>query len=95
LLKPRSTSPASPAPAPAPTPPPAPAGVLVASSYLKPSEIQDLADQIGEISSEAVGCDLKIQVRIEIGSAGHRPSDDLVARLNAKLAEVSKDLKLG
>jgi Protein of unknown function (DUF499) len=95
LLKPRSTSPASPAPAPAPTPPPAPAGVLVASSYLKPGEIQDLADQIGEISSEAVGCDLKIQVRIEIGSAGHRPSDDLVARLNAKLAEVSKDLKLG
>jgi hypothetical protein len=44
---------------------------------------------------EEVGYDLKIQVRIEIESAGNRPPDDVVAKLNAKLAKVSKDLKLG
>ena len=67
----------------------------MATANLKQMEIQELADQIGEITNAAVGYDLKIQVRIEIGSAGKRPPDDLVVKLNAKLAEVSKDLKFG
>ena len=36
------------------------------TANLKPMEIQELADQIGEITNTAVGNDLKIQVRIEI-----------------------------
>ena len=71
-----------------------PAGVVVASGYLKPGEIQDLADQIGELGSAAVGYDMKVLVRIELGSDGNRPPEDVVARLNAKLAGVSKDLAL-
>jgi hypothetical protein len=65
------------------------------TANLTPMEIQELADQIGEITNTAVGYDLKIQVRIEIGSAGNRPSDDLVGNPNAKLGEVSQELKLG
>jgi hypothetical protein len=65
------------------------------TANLKPMEIQELADQIGEITNAAVGYDLKIQVRIEIGSAGNRPPDDLVGKLSAKLGDVSQELKLG
>ena len=37
-----------------------PPGVHVATAYLKPNQIQDLADQIGEIGTTAVGHDLKV-----------------------------------
>ena len=71
-----------------------PAGVLTASAYLNPGEVQDLADQIGGISGMAVGYDLKVMVRVEVGSDGKRPPEDLVAKINAKLGEVSQGLKL-
>jgi hypothetical protein len=74
-------------------PQPAP-GVLIASAYLKPSEVQDLADQIGEISSAAVGHDLRVIVRIEVGADGKRPPKEVVNKLNAKLGEVSNGFKL-
>ena len=91
VLKPRT---ATPPPPPPPLPPPPPPGILVASAYLKPGEIQDLADQIGEVGNTAVGYDMKFLVRIEIGSDGKRPPESVIAKLNAKLAEVSKGLKL-
>jgi hypothetical protein len=84
----------SPIPTPTPTPTPTPPDVLVATACLKAGEIQELADQIGDIGNAAVGYDLKVQVRIEIGGDGKRPPDDVVAKLNAKLGEVSKNLKL-
>jgi hypothetical protein len=59
-------------------------GVLTATADLKPNEVQELADQIGDISNAAVGYELKVQVRIEV-----------VAKINSKLGEVSKYLKLG
>jgi hypothetical protein len=68
--------------------------VLVASAILKPGEVQDLADQIGEIGSAAVGYDLKIMVQIEVGAGGKQPPEDVVAKINAKLGEISKGLKL-
>ncbi len=71
-----------------------PAGVLTASAYLNPGEVQDLADQIGGISGMAVGYDLKVMVRVEVGSDGKRPPEDLVAKINEKLGEVSQGLKL-
>ena len=94
LLKPRSTSPASEVPAPAATPPPPPPGVLVASAYLKPGEIQDFADQIGEVGNTAVGYDLKVLVRIEVGSERERPPEDVVTKLKKMLTSISPSLKL-
>jgi hypothetical protein len=87
----------SPTPTPTPTTPtptPTPPGVLFATAYLKPVEIQDFADQIGDLGNAAVGYDLKVQVRVEVGADGKRPPNDVVAKLNAKLGEVSKNLKL-
>ena len=69
--------------------------MLVASAYLKPGEIQDLADQIGEIGNAAVGYDMKTQVRIELGSSGKRPPPNVVVKINAKLEAIAKHLKLG
>ena len=80
--------------APAADPPPPPPGVLVATAYLKPGEVQDFADQIGDIGNVAVGYDLKIQVRIEVGSEGNRPPEDVVAKINEKLGEVLKEFGL-
>jgi len=77
---------------PPPPPPPPPPGVQVATAYLKPNQIQDLADQIGEIGTTAVGHDLKIQVRIEIGGKTPIPKD-LLTKINGLLDDVSKELK--
>jgi hypothetical protein len=44
--------------APEPTP-----GLLTAEAYLEPSQIQDLADQIPEITKAAAGQDLKYRIR--------------------------------
>ena len=80
----------SPATASSPTP-----EVLVASAYLGTGELQELADQIGEIGKAAVGFEMKISVRIEVGSGGKRPPGDVVARINEKLGEISEKLALG
>ena len=71
-----------------------PAGVLTATAYLKPGEVQDFADQIGDIGNVAVGYNLRIQVRIEVGSEGNRPPEDVVAKINEKLGEVLKEFGL-
>lgn len=52
------------------------------------------AEKIGEIGKAAAGHAMNICVRVEIGSDGKRPPNDVVTKLNAKLAEVSKKLKL-
>ena len=69
-------------------------GQLTAEAELEASGIQDLSDQIPEIMKAAVGKDLKINVRIEIG--GETPPDpETVEKLNKLLGEVSDKLKLG
>ena len=70
----------------------APPGVHVATAYLKPNQIQDLADQIGEIGTTAVGHDLKVQVRIELGGKTPVPKD-LITKINGLLHDVSRELK--
>ena len=69
-----------------------PPGVHVATAYLKPDQIQDLADQIGEIGTTAVGHDLKVQVRIELGGKTPVPKE-LITKINGLLHDVSKELK--
>lgn len=70
-----------------------PAGTLRAEATLEPRHIQDLADQMGHITREAAGNDLKINVSIEIGG-DDRPPMDTVENVNKLLALVSEDLKL-
>jgi hypothetical protein len=71
---------------------PFPPGVHVASAYLKPNQIQDLADQLGEIGTTAVGHDLKVQVRIELGGKTPVPKN-LLTKINGMLVDISKELK--
>jgi hypothetical protein len=49
-------------------------GVLVAEANLRPSQIQDLADQLGELTKAVVGYDLKLHLRIELGGAKAVPT---------------------
>jgi hypothetical protein len=73
---------------------PKPADTLIASAYLTPAEFQDLADRIGDIGNAAVGHDLKIMVRIEIGGPGKRPPSNVISTIAEGLGEVSDDLRL-
>ncbi|MBI4454518.1 MAG: ATP-binding protein [Acidobacteria bacterium] len=68
-------------------------GVLVAESELRANEIQDLADQIGEITKAAVGADLKFYLRVELGESTP-PQDDVTAKINKLLGEITEGLKL-
>src|SRR5262249_17195266 len=77
---------------PPPPPPPPPTGVRVAQAELRPNQLQDLADQVGELTRTAVGYDLKFLLRVELGGKAQPPSD-LVERLNALLAEVAEGLR--
>ena len=74
-------------------PPPYPPDILVAEAALEAHGIQDLADQIPDITTAAVGTGLKFNIRIEFG--GETPPDpEAVAKINELLAEVDGTLKL-
>jgi hypothetical protein len=79
-------------PPPLPPPPPKP-GVLVARAELKSNQIQDLADQISQITLLAAGMDLKISVQVELSGA-KAGSFETVAKLNDLLVAISEDFKL-
>ena len=44
-----------------------PQGLLIAEAVLEANGIQDLADQIANITKAAIGNDLKFNVRVEFG----------------------------
>jgi hypothetical protein len=75
-------------------PHPLPPGVLVAEADLRPNQLQDLADQLGELTKVVVGYDLKLHVRLELAGK-KKPPADLITRLNALLEEVVKGLRFG
>ena len=70
-----------------------PSGLLTAEAVLEANGIQDLADQIPEITKAAIGNDLKFSVRVELGGKGP-PSAEAVEKINELLAEVSDTLRL-
>jgi hypothetical protein len=76
-----------------PPPPPTLTGRRVAQSELRPNEIQDLADQIADIVKLAVGHELKLSFRIELGGADNPPAE-LVARINEILRGIRQELEL-
>lgn len=67
------------------------AGVRVAEAVLQTHEIQELGDQIGVLRDLAEGYALNVHVRIELGGA---PSDEVVAKVNAVLAKIAKQLRM-
>ena len=78
--------------APPPPPPPEITGVRVTEAELKPHEIQDLADVIGDLVAVSVGNDLKFHLRIELGGV-IQPQKEIVEALNKILKEVSDNLR--
>jgi hypothetical protein len=56
--------------------------------------VQDLAEVIGDVGNAAVGYDLKLMVRIEVGGSAKNPPDEVVGMINAKLGAASKDLRI-
>jgi hypothetical protein len=79
-------------PPPPPPPPPKP-GVVVAEAELTPSEIQNLAEQVGALTKAAAGQEIKYRLRIEFGGA-KRPTDDYIKKVKGILKEVSDKLEL-
>jgi hypothetical protein len=75
------------------TPPQLVPGMLVAEAELRLNELQDLADSIASIRQAAVGFDLKFRLRLELSGAS-RPPDDMVAKINLLLQDISEQLRL-
>ncbi len=77
---------------PPPIPSPPPKDALTAKAYLEPGQIQDLADQITELTKAAAGHDLKYQVQIEF--KGDENKIEAAKKINDLLKEVSEKLQL-
>lgn len=78
---------------PPPPPPPPPKGAFIAEADLRPGEIQDLADVVGDLTRVAVGHDLKFHLRIELGGED-APPDKTVQEMNKILKSIIKDMQL-
>lgn len=78
---------------PPPTLPSRSPGVVIAESELRPSQLQDLADQIGDITKAAVGVELKLKIRLELGGK-MKATPEMIATINKKLESITDGLKL-
>lgn len=87
----KDTAPTPVVPPPMPVQPLKP-GVRVAEADLRPSEIQDLADVIGELTAAAAGNELKFHLRIELGGEV-TPQNETIEKLNKIFKDISDDLK--
>jgi len=76
-----------------PDPPPYLLGVLVAEAELEAHGIQDLADQIPDMTAAAIGEELKFKIRVEFGGETP-PNPEAVTKINKLLAEVDDTLIL-
>jgi hypothetical protein len=70
--------------------------VLVASSDLGPSEVQDLGDIVPELLKikAKVNAPIRFHVRIELGDGKTLPSQDVANELNEILKKVKEDFQL-
>jgi len=69
-------------------------GVKAAEAELRPDQIQDLADQLADLTKAAVGLKLKFRLRIELSDETAQPSETVVAEINKILREVSNELEI-
>jgi len=77
---------------PPPPPPPTPAGEWVAEADLQPSQIQDLAEVMGNLLGAAAGSEIKFHLRVELDK---NATTDTTSKLNEVLQQVAKQLTLG
>ncbi len=85
-----------PAGKPEPPPPPPPAfqpGIRAGEAELKPNEVQDLAEVVGDLKAASVGLSLKLSFRVEL-SGDPPPSEATLTKVNSILSKVSKGLLL-
>ena len=75
------------------SPPPLRPGVRVSEAELKPHEIQDLADVMGELGKTTAGYDMKFYMKLELGGTTP-PPDEIVDKVNELLKDVSTGLHL-
>lgn len=68
-------------------------GTLVAEADMQDYELQDLAEQIDNLTRETVGLNLRFHLRIELGPT-EQISVETLAKVNEIMAEVSEKLKL-
>lgn len=76
-----------------PTPPPSRPGTRSGEARLQPSQIQDLADAMGELLKARQNYDLGFVVHVDL-SGKEAPSDGVVADVNRVLKNVDEALKL-
>jgi hypothetical protein len=60
---------------------------------LRPNQIQDLADSLGELIEAGAGHELRFTLRVEL-EGGDSLSEDVVEKISSVLTDVSKDLML-
>jgi hypothetical protein len=78
------------------TPPaPAPTGVRVARAELRVKGIQDLADAASELLKLSAGHALTFRIEIQLGGESAPPPEAMIDAINARLASISQELKLG
>jgi hypothetical protein len=73
--------------------PPSKPGILRACAKLSTDQVQDLADQIGDIKKAAAGAGLEIQVTIELGVESPT-TEETRSKVQSLLGAVSKELEL-
>jgi hypothetical protein len=66
--------------------------LLVAEAELRPSEVQDLADQLSGLRKLAGTAELRIRLRLELDGHAQSVGAEAVAKLNELLAKISKAL---
>ena len=64
-------------------------GIYIAEADLRPNELQDLADSLGDLGKAAEGLNLKYHIRIELS---RDPSKDIVERVNKILQKIKSGL---
>lgn len=78
---------------PAPPTPPVPPGMVVAESNLRPDEIQNLAEVMGDMLKATAGLELKFKLRIELSGDSEVP-DETISKVNEVLKNVADGLQL-
>lgn len=72
---------------------PAVPGTLVAEADMQDFELQDLAEQVGNLTKAAIDLTLRFHLRVELGPSS-QVSEATLVEVNEILAEVSEKLKL-
>jgi len=67
-------------------------GVPIAEVAIKPEELQNLAEVMGELLQETAGCGLQFHLRIEL--AGNIPNPKQLEKINTILKKVSEKIML-